>query len=70
MYQNELEDIKTYKTEAENKLYLIIQNILSEFQKETGITEVSISITMNERSMVNSRYSKSYVDSVEINCKL
>jgi len=70
MYQNELEDIRTYKTEAENKLYLIIQNILSEFQKETGITEVSISITMNERSMVNSRYSKSYVDSVEINCKL
>jgi len=70
MYHNELEDIRTYKKEAENKLTLIIQNILSEFQKETGITEVSISITMNERSMVNSRYSKSYVDSVEINCKL
>jgi len=70
MYQNELEDIRTYKGEAENKLYLIIQNILSEFQKETGITEVSISVNTRDYFVIGSEYPKSFVESVEINCKL
>jgi len=70
MYQNEIEDIRTYKRESENKLYLIIQNILSEFQKETGITEVSISVNTRNSFVIGSEYHKSYVESVEINCKL
>jgi len=70
MYQNELEDIRTYKRESEDKLTLIIQNILSEFQKETGITEVSISVNIRDYFIIGSEYPKSQVESVEINCKL
>jgi len=70
MYQNELEDIRTYKRESEDKLSLIIQNILSEFQKETGITEVSISVNTRDYFVIGSRYPESQVESVDFNCKL
>lgn len=70
MYQNELEDIRTYKRKAEDKLTLIIQNILSEFQKETGITEVNISVKIRDYFVIGSEYPKSFVESVDFNCKL
>jgi len=58
------------KQEAERKMEIAIQKILSDFQELTGFTNVSISIDLVDTQRISQQYPVTFVNKVTIGLNL
>jgi len=67
---NEAQSLILNKQEAERKMEIAIQKILSDFQELTGFTDVNISIDLVDTQRISQQYPVTLVNKVTIGLNL